>query len=194
MIETLVLHDNQGRSVLCEVLRQVAYDGLTYALLTLLDHYVEILVWSNEQLVLDADDFHKGLEEDDFGGLLEEPSPEDLAAVLPVAKVVLSTLDLQLHQTAFDWVVVQGDLPEPDDDDVLEIALDEDIEEYQLLATFDFQGHPYGIFTPLEPFLFFAAQPADGEPYLLTAEHPPELFEHLHDLIEQAEDHSNHRP
>ncbi len=186
MTDTLELRDDQDRTLLCEVLRRIVLNESHYALLTPMDPHVEILVWS-EELAVDADDFRKGLLEEDFEGVLDEPTSEALEAVLPTARAVLAEQNLQMKPSAFDLLLVQGELPDPVDDEVLEIAKDDEVEDYQLLATFFHEDRQYGIFTPLDPLLFFAACPEGEDPALLTPEHPPDLFEQLHQLIEGSE-------
>lgn len=171
MRETLVLRDEQNQALTCEILKQVAVDGLTYALVTPVDAYVEVLVWTDNGE--DEED-----PEADFEGTLDEPSDQELERILPTARAVMAELDLNLHLAGFDLLVVEGDIPEPEDEDILEIAKEEEeVEEYQLLATFFHDDRQYGVFTPLDPLLLFAAQPSTGHPYLLTPDFPDEVFE-----------------
>lgn len=60
---------------------------------------------------------------------------------------------------------------------------EEDAQEFQLLATFFYQEKKYGIFAPLDPVLIYAALPEEGDPYLLTPDEPPELFDQLYALL-----------
>jgi hypothetical protein len=171
MRETLVLRDEHNQALTCEILKQVTIEGLTYALVTPVDAYVEVLVWTDGGE--DAED-----PEADFEGTLDEPSDEELERILPTARAVMAELDLNLQVAGFDLLIVEGEIPEAEDEDILEIAKEEEeVEEYQLLATFFHDDRQYGIFTPLDPLLLFAAQPATGDPYLLTPDFPDEVFE-----------------
>lgn len=182
MKKTLNLRDEQNQVLTCEVLKQVVLDDMTYALITPVDTTVELLCWE------DDDEDPLDPEEPSIDGTLEELEPQELSTVLPTARAVLAELNLNLHSAAFELLTVLGELPEPEEDDVIEIARDEDTEEYQLLATFYHEEKQYGVFTPLDPLLMFAAQPHDGEPYLLTPDYPETLFERLQDkLLDLAE-------
>jgi hypothetical protein len=117
-------------------------------------------------------------------GILDEPDPEELQAAIPTIQAVLGELNLTLQQNGFDILTVQGELPTVEDEDVLEIGeSDEDAQEFQLLATFFYKEQKYGIFTPLDPILIYAALPDEGDPYLLTPDDPPELFDQLYALL-----------
>ncbi|MDX2272436.1 MAG: DUF3727 domain-containing protein [Cyanobacteriota bacterium] len=183
MKDTLVLRDEHNQTLKCEILKQVELEDMTYALITPVDHYVEILVWTESPSPEDEED-------EDFEGVLDEPDPAELVDAQPTMQAVLAELNLQLQQSAFGLMTVQGELPDPQEEDILEIAKDGDeIEEYQLLTTFFHNDRQYGIFTPLDPLLLYAAQPEDAPPYLLTADHPDSLFEQLYDqLLDLAEE------
>lgn len=181
MKETLVLRDEQDQVLTCEILKQVELDDMTYALITPVEVMVELLSWEDE-----GEPDH--LEDPQIDGTLEELEPQELEQVLPTARAVLAELNLNLHFSAFELMTVAGEVPEPDEEDVIEIAKDEDVEEYQLLATFYHEQRQYGVFVPLDPLLLFAAQPEDADPYLLTPDHPETLFDRLQDkLLDLAE-------
>lgn len=176
-----MLRDAQDRTLECEILKRVSIEGTVYVLIMPVDPYVEVLVWDSVEA--------EGMD-DDFEGVLDEPSPDDLEAALPTAQAVLSELNLSLHRNAYDVLTVQGEIPQPSEEDILEIAKDEDeIEEYYLLTTFFHNNKQFGIFTPLDPLLLYAVEPDDAAPYLLTPDFPEALFEQLEayflDLVEE---------
>lgn len=186
--ETLVLRDEQDQLLKCEILRQVVVEDQTYALVTPVDAVIKVLVWEGEE---EPSQPVNG--DADMEGILDEPDPEELQAAMPTIQAVLGELNLTLQQNGFDILTVQGDLPAVEDEDVLEIGeSDEDAQEFQLLATFFYKEQKYGIFTPLDPILIYAALPEEGDPYLLTPDDPPELFDQLYalllDLDEEVDD------
>ncbi|MEN9225327.1 MAG: DUF3727 domain-containing protein [Thermostichus sp. HHBFW_bins_43] len=186
--ETLVLRDEQDQLLKCEILRQVVIEDQTYALVTPVDAVIKVLVWEGEE---ESGQAVNG--DADIEGILDEPESEELQAALPTIQAVLGELNLTLQQNGFDILTVQGELPAVEDEDVLEIGeSDEDAQEFRLLATFFYKEQKYGIFTPLDPILIYAALPEEGDPYLLTPDNPPELFDQLYALLldfdEEAED------
>ncbi len=184
MTATLVLRDEQNRTLTCEILKQLEFEGKTYALLTPVDECVEILVWGeDEEVTLDADDFQKGLTAEDYEGMLFEPDPDELDDALPTARAVLAEHNLHLELTAFDLMTVKGDLPELDEDDIVEIAKEEDIEEYQILSTFYHEEDQYAVLRSLDPLLFFAVEAPGQEARLLLPEDNEELFLQLQAMI-----------
>lgn len=184
MTATLVLRDEQNRTLTCEILKQLEFEGKTYALLTPVDQCVEILVWGeDEEVTLDADDFQKGLTAEDYEGMLFEPDPDELDDALPTARAVLAEHNLHLELTAFDLMTVKGDLPELDEDDIVEIAKEEDIEEYQILSTFYHEEDQYAVLRSLDPLLFFAVEAPGQEARLLLPEDNEELFLQLQAMI-----------
>ncbi|NJL98059.1 MAG: DUF3727 domain-containing protein [Synechococcaceae cyanobacterium SM2_3_2] len=184
MTGTLVLRDEQNRTLTCEILKQLEFEGQTYALLTPVDECIEILVWGeDDEVTLDADDFQKGLTAEDYEGMLFEPDPDELLEALPTARAVLSEQNLHLELTAFDLMTVKGEVPEVDEDDIVEIAKEEDVEEYQILSTFYHEEDQYAVLRPLDPLLFFAVEVPGQEARLLLPEDNSELFYQLQSLI-----------
>ena len=182
MKETLILRDEQDQVLACEILKQVVLDDMTYALITPVDVMVELLSWEEDERETHS------LGDPDVDGTLEELDPQELEVVLPTARAVLAELNLNLNFSAFELMTVAGEIPDPEEEDVIEIAKDEDVEEYQLLATFYHEQKQYGVFVPLDPLLLFAAQPEEGDPYLLTPDYPETLFDRLQDkLLDLAE-------
>ncbi len=172
MKRTLVLYD-QDRTLECEVLRQFSLEGTNYALVVPVMHPVQVLCWEED-------------EEDEERDALVDPDAEELAAALPVAQSVLEELNLKLNQSAY-VLTVQGEIPEPDEEDIIEITNEEDeVEEYQLLATFFHDDLQYGVFALLDPLLLFVVIPEKGDPHLLSPDTPPALLDRLQEeLVEQ---------
>ncbi len=175
---TVLLHDTDGRSLLCFLERSLMLDDQPYGLLQPVDAPAVIFSW-----------------EDDG----EEPVPvedEDaIKTIFPTAKAVLEEQNLTLLATAIT-LTVEGDLPDVEDDDGDDSAelngadrhhvdeeedLDEEAEEFQLLAIFYHQQQEYGVYTPLDPFLIVARLDND-EPQLIS----PEEYERIEPLLEAA--------
>lgn len=167
MKQTLLLQDEDKLTLECEILKQVIVDDQTYALVMPVHQPVQILMW-------EASNSDDSLSDLDF---------DELSALLPDARAVLGELNLKLLQSAYT-LTVEGDLPEPQEENIFEIASDEeDIEEYQLLTTFFKDETQYGVFAPLDPLIFFAVQPEDEEPFLLSPDTDMELLERLQDQL-----------
>ncbi|GAB4210476.1 MAG: hypothetical protein OHK0012_00850 [Synechococcales cyanobacterium] len=172
MKETLVLHD-QDRSLECEILRQFTLEGTDYALVVPVLHPIQILCWEED-------------EEDEERDALVDPEPEELEAALPIAQSVLEELNLKLCYSAY-VLTVHGEIPDAEEDDILEITNEDDaVEEYQLLATFFHEEIQYGVFALLDPLLLFVVLPAEGDPHLLSPDTPAALLDRLQEeLVEQ---------
>jgi hypothetical protein len=133
---------------------------------------VEIVVWDDEE---DEDLADATLLEDD----------EEIDLVFSDAQAVLAEQNLTLKRTAFT-LTVAGELPSVNEDDILTIEIEEDDvelepEQFQLLASFYHEEQEYGIYTPLDPLLFFAQRNEAGEPELLS----PEEFKKVQPLLEE---------
>ena len=182
MSDTLLLRDELDHTLECEILKLVDLENENYALLMPVHQPVQILAW--EDCVTESTEDS----EEDEGGLadLEE---QELEAVIPTAQAVLGELNLKLRISAYT-LTVEGELPEPIEETAIEIANgdgDDDIEEYQLLATFFHEEQQFGVFAPLDPLLFFASKP-DTDPSLVSPEEDSNLFARLQDrLLDLAE-------
>lgn len=181
MSDTLLLRDDLNHTLECEILKLVELESENYALLMPVHQPIQILAWEDSEPGA-ADD------SEDEGGLadLEE---DELEVIIPTAHAVLSELNLKLRISAYT-LTVEGELPEPVEETAIEIANgdgDDDIEEYQLLATFFHDERQFGVFAPLDPLLFFAANP-DSAPSLVSPEEDSALFTRLQDrLLDLAE-------
>jgi len=150
----VVLVDEQGRSLACYVDRTLEVDERPYLLLLPVDVPVELFVWN------EAEDTLLDLEE------------EELAKVLPIARDVLAEQNLTLLDTALT-LTAKGELPEDAETLFLDYEGEEgeiESEEFQELGVFYYEGRRYGVYTPLDPLLFFARLNSDGQPEPLTAE------------------------
>ncbi|MEM6447082.1 MAG: DUF3727 domain-containing protein [Cyanobacteria bacterium J06642_2] len=177
MSNTLRLRDDRQQTLVCEILKEVSLDGLTYALVMPMWPSVQILGWE-EDTAGSADDSVA-----DADGSLVEPDSEEVTAVLPVAQAMLEELNLKLNLSAFT-MTVEGNLPKPQEDDVVEIVNEAgDVDEFQLLATFFHQSRQYGLFSPRDPLLFFAVVPRNGEPHVLPPDTPDDLLARLQDRL-----------
>ncbi|MGK7945453.1 MAG: DUF3727 domain-containing protein [Microcystaceae cyanobacterium] len=146
-IESVILSDEEGRTLECYIENALdAKDG-TYLLLMPMDTSVVIIEskkQGKEELPKIVEDFTQ------------------IEQLLPDAKAVLAELDLFLQFTAFT-LTVQGELPPIEDDGILTINLEEDRsnselepEELQFLASFYHNQQKYSVCTPLAPLLFLA--------------------------------------
>lgn len=178
---TVLLHDDDGRSILCYLERSLMLEGQPYGLLQPVDSPAVIFGWKDNG---------------------EVPFPieaeEELNRLFPTAKAVLEEQNLTLLQTAVT-LTVEGDLPDleeedesegndqngaehrrSDEDEDDEDAEDES-EEFQLLAIFYYKEQEYGVYTPLDPFLI-VTRLENNEPKLIS----PEEFEKIEPMLEEV--------
>ena len=170
--ESITLTDAAGRSLNCYIEHSLEVEGSEYLLLLPVDSPVEIVVWDDEE---DEDLADATLLEDD----------EEIDVVFSDAQAVLAEQNLTLKRTAFT-LTVAGELPAVNEDDILTIEIEEDNvelepEQFQLLASFYHEEQEYGIYTPLDPLLFFAQRNEAGVPELLS----PEEFKKVQPLLEE---------
>jgi len=176
-VPTLTIADDRGRSIDCFVEHSIEVEGDEYLLLNPVDAPVEIVTWSDE-----GDD--------------AEPVPlsddEDLERIFATARAVLAEENLTLKRSAI-VLTVEGELPEiPDeegegddcDEDCDHADDEEDVEEFQWLASFFHEGVEYAIYTPLDPFFILARVDENGQPQLL----PPDEIERIEGLLPSLEE------
>jgi hypothetical protein len=84
-------------------------------------------------------------------------------------------------------LTVEGELPEPTEEDIIEIDTEEDgnCGEFQELAHFYYEEQAFSVFTSLDPLMFIAKVGDDGQPEVLT----PEEMAALEPYVEQYLDH-----
>ncbi|WP_318013945.1 DUF3727 domain-containing protein [Oscillatoria salina] len=170
--EIVTLTDETGRSLNCYVERTLDIQGSTYVLLLPVDSPVVIIAWDDE-------------DEDEASGATLIEDDEEIAQIFDDAKAVLAEQNLTLKLTGFT-LTVAGDLPEPEEDDLLTVELEEDdgevkSEEFQFLTGFYHLESEYEIYTPLTPLLFFAQPKAGGKLELLS----PEEFQRVQPSLEE---------
>jgi hypothetical protein len=170
--ESITLTDAAGRSLNCYIEHSLEVEGSEYLLLLPVDSPVEIVVWDDEE---DEDLADATLLEDD----------EEIDLVFSDAQAVLAEQNLTLKRTAYT-LTVAGELPPVEEEDILTIEIEEENvelepEQFQLLASFYHEEQEYGIYTPLDPLLFFAKRNKAGQPELLS----PEEFKKVQPLLEE---------
>ncbi len=151
-VESVILSDEEGRTLECYIENALEAEDGTYLLLMPMDTSVVIVVWEED----------KG---EEIPRLLEDL--DEIKTVFPDAKAVLAELDLTLQFTAFT-LTAQGELPPIEDEGILTLQLGEEEEELepeelQFLASFYHQQTRYGVYTPLAPLLFLAKANFFGE-------------------------------
>jgi hypothetical protein len=177
---TVILHDESGRELSCQIEQIFPLNGQDYFLLLPVDHPIEVFVWretddEDEEVLMDAEE-------------------EDIEAVFATAKAVLAEQNMVLQHTAI-ILTATGGLPEVTEDSCISIELDEldeagepQTEEFQVLATCFFEDEEYTLCTPLNPLLMFAVQGKDSRFELVAPEEfvmiQSELEEKLFDMLE----------
>lgn len=168
----VVLTDETGRFLPCQVEQQFELNGREYLLLLPIDAPIEIFVWqqedSDEEVLMDIED-------------------EEVDEIFLTAKAVLAEQNLLLQRSAIT-LTASGELPEPEDENCLTLELDEMddtgapmTEEFQVLATCFHEEEEYTLCTPLEPLLIFAYRTAEGTLEIVT----PEEFQTIRGSLEK---------
>jgi hypothetical protein len=161
--DSVILTDEDGRTLDCYVENALETDEGTYLLLMPVDIPIVIIAWDE-----DNEDEEEAVE----AILLEDK--EELDLIFQDAKAVLAELDLALKATAYT-LTVSGELPPIEDDSILTLELDADDpslepEELQFLTGFYHEDQKYSVYTPLAPLLFLAKYDKDGELELVSPE------------------------
>lgn len=152
-VPTVLVHDGQGRQLLCFLEQLIPLDGHDYALLTPVDTPVCLFRL-------------RGEEEPELIDTIDATEP-----ILSVADVVLQEHDLTLVRSAVT-LTVSGELEEPDPDEYEDDEDDDeegDTETYELLVSFLVDNEEYGLYIPLDPF-FVVARMEDGLAGLVEGE------------------------
>lgn len=167
----VVLTDDTGRFLPCQVEQRFDLNGREYLLLLPLDAPIEIFVWQEE--------------EDEE--VLMDIEEEDVDQLFPTAKAVLAEQNLLLQRTAIT-LTAAGELPDVDEENCLTLELDEVddtgepiTEEFQILATCFHDDQEYTLCTPVEPLLIFAYRTAAGTLDIVT----PEEFQAIRGSLEE---------
>ncbi len=167
---TMILKDEDGRSILCQVENTLKVRGKEYVLLLPVDTPIEIFAWAEDEE--DADE---------EGEMLVDIDDEELEDVFATARAVLAEQDLILNRTALT-LTASGEIPEVEEDDIIALDIEDpegkfNMEQFQQLAAFFYEEQEYVVCTPLDPLLFFAKMSTQGEPELLSPEEFQELVE-----------------
>jgi hypothetical protein len=168
----VVLTDETGRFLPCQVEQSFNLNNREYLLLLPIDAPIEIFVWQQE-----------GDEEE----ILMDVEEEDIDEIFLTAKAVLAEQNLTLQRTAIT-LTAAGELPEPEDDNCITLELDEldetgnpMTEEFQVLATCFYNDEEYTLCTPLDPLLIFANRTSSGDLEVVT----PEEFQTIRGSLEE---------
>ena len=161
-VPTLLVHDGNGRQLLCYLEQLIPLDGHDYGLFTPVDTPVCLFRLHGD-------------EDPELIETLDATEP-----ILSVADVVLQEHDLTLIRSAVT-LTVNGELDEPDPDELDDDdEADDESETYELLVSFLVDEVEYGLYIPLDPF-FVVARLDGGAGVLVEGEE----FERVQPLIEQ---------
>ncbi len=161
--EIITLTDETGHTLRCYVEASVNIEGDGFALLSPVDSPVDIFAWvdngKDEEILMPIED-------------------AELSEIFATAQAVLEEQNLKLKRSALS-LTVEGELPEVEEEKILAIETEdatseEDLDEYQLLATFFHEEQEYAAYCPIEPVLFIV-RVDDNQPKLLS----PEEFQRL---------------
>ena len=146
-VPTVLVRDDEGRDLLCFLEQLIPLDDKDYALLTPVDTPVSLfrLIEGNDPELIET---------------IASSEP-----ILSVADVVLQEHDLTLVRSAVT-LTVNGELDEPDPEELEDEETDDDSETYELLVSFMVQEQEYGLYIPLDPF-FVVARMTDGQAKLV---------------------------
>ena len=149
-VPTVLVRDDEGRDLLCFLEQLIPLDDKDYALLTPGDTPVSLfrLIEGNDPELIET---------------IASSEP-----ILSVADVVLQEHDLTLVRSAVT-LTVNGELDEPDPEELEDEETDDDSETYELLVSFMVQEQEYGLYIPLDPF-FVVARMTDGQAKLVEGE------------------------
>ena len=149
-VPTVLVKDRDGHDLLCFLEQLIPLDDKDYALLTPVDTPVCLF----------------RLRDGDDPELIESIASSE--PILSVADVVLQEHDLTLVRSAVT-LTVNGELDEPDPEDLDEEDVDDESETYELLVSFLVDEQEYGLYIPLDPF-FVVARMEDGSAVLVEGE------------------------
>ena len=149
-VPTVLVRDDEGRDLLCFLEQLIPLDDKDYALLTPVATPVSLfrLIEGNDPELIET---------------IASSEP-----ILSVADVVLQEHDLTLVRSAVT-LTVNGELDEPDPEELEDEETDDDSETYELLVSFMVQEQEYGLYIPLDPF-FVVARMTDGQAKLVEGE------------------------
>ncbi|MDF5719201.1 MAG: DUF3727 domain-containing protein [Rhizonema sp. PD37] len=176
-VGSIILMDEQERSLECYIEHSLVVDEQEYVLLLPVDSPVEIFAWQG-----DGEEEEAILVEDD----------QIIDQIFGTAQAVLAEQNLLLKNTAYA-LTVAGELPPVEESELFTLEIEDDNadlepEQLQLLTSFYYEDREYAIYTPLDPLLFFARTSKTGNHVLLSPEEfrkvQPLLEEHLFNEVE----------
>ncbi|MEM9137024.1 MAG: DUF3727 domain-containing protein, partial [Cyanobacteria bacterium P01_F01_bin.42] len=161
--EVITLTDETGHKLRCYIEAAVEIEGEKFALLCPVDAPVDIFAWIDD-----------GQDEE----ILMPIEDAELSEIFATAQAVLEEQNLKLKRSALS-LTVEGDLPEVQEEQILAIETEdedeaEELDEFQLLATFFHEEQEYAAYTPVDPVLFIVKL-ENNQPILLS----PEEFKRL---------------
>jgi hypothetical protein len=170
--ETVMLVDENGRSLPCYIERSFNIEDDTYLLLLPVDSPITIIAGDTQ-------------EENSEAIWLEDS--EELETLFADARAVLAEQNLKLQDAAYT-LTVAGEIPQPDEDDILTLEVESEegeieSDDYQCLAEFYYEDQKYEIYTPLTPLLFFAQETIGGRLELLSPDELKQIQPFLEDLL-----------
>ena len=166
-VPTVLVRDDEGRDLLCFLEQLIPLDDKDYALLTPVDTPVSLF----------------RLSEGNDPELIETIASSE--PILSVADVVLQEHDLTLVRSAVT-LTVNGELDEPDPEELEDEETDDDSETYELLVSFMVQEQEYGLYIPLDPF-FVVARMTDGQAKLVEGEEFDQIQPRIEVELEERE-------
>ncbi len=166
-VPTVLVRDDEGRDLLCFLEQLIPLDDKDYALLTPVDTPVSLfrLIEGNDPELIET---------------IASSEP-----ILSVADVVLQEHDLTLVRSAVT-LTVNGELDEPDPEELEDEETDDDSETYELLVSFMVQEQEYGLYIPLDPF-FVVARMTDGQAKLVEGEEFDQIQPRIEVELEERE-------
>jgi len=171
----IVLTDETGKSLPCYLEKRLPLNGKEYILLNPIDYPVQIFAWESE---------------DDESGTLADVDEDEITTIFDTAQAVLAEMNLVLKRTAYT-LTVEGELPEVDEEDIIQIDGDDDEEEgeeYVEIAHFYFEEREYSVFAEVDPLPYFAKQSHDGEVELLSPDELEEIQPFLEEQLAEDDD------
>jgi len=167
-VPTLLVHDGNGRQLLCYLEQLIPLDGHDYGLFTPVDTPVCLFRLHGD-------------EDPELIETLDATEP-----ILSVADVVLQEHDLTLIRSAVT-LTVNGELDEPDPDELDDDdEADDESETYELLVSFLVDEVEYGLYIPLDPF-FVVARINGSEARLVEGEEFERIQPRIEAEIEERE-------
>jgi hypothetical protein len=172
---TIVLTDETGRALPCYLEKKISLNGKDYILLNPVDYPVQVFAWESE---------------DEESGMLAEVEEAEIDQIFDTAQAVLAEMNLVLKRTAYT-LTVEGEMPEVDEDDIIQIdgdEEDEEGEEFVEIAHFYHEEKEYSVFAEVDPLPYFAKEVHSGEMKLLSPDELSEIQPYLEEQLAEDDD------